>query len=78
MGDFLNKTISKLTGIDLSDCFGKESDSLSTLGVIVREESWIGRGTWVSGGYAVAALNFLTPIISGSYVELFWSKTESK
>jgi hypothetical protein len=27
------------------------------------------------GGFQVAALNFLTPISSGSYVELFWSKT---
>jgi hypothetical protein len=27
------------------------------------------------GGFQVAALNFLTPITSGSYVELFWSKT---
>jgi hypothetical protein len=27
------------------------------------------------GGYMVAALNLLTPISSGSYVELFWSKT---
>ena len=27
------------------------------------------------GGFQVAALNFLTPITSGSYVELYWSKT---
>ena len=27
------------------------------------------------GGFQVAALNFLTPISSGSYVELYWSKT---
>jgi hypothetical protein len=27
------------------------------------------------GGFSVAALNFLTPISSGSYVELYWSKT---
>jgi len=27
------------------------------------------------GGFDVAALNFLTPISSGSYVELYWSKT---
>jgi hypothetical protein len=27
------------------------------------------------GGFSVAALNFLTPITSGSYVELYWSKT---
>ena len=27
------------------------------------------------GGFQVAALNFLTPIASGSYVELYWSKT---
>ena len=27
------------------------------------------------GGFAVAALNFLTQIASGSYVELKWSKT---
>jgi acetyltransferase-like isoleucine patch superfamily enzyme len=27
------------------------------------------------GGFQVAALNFLTPITSGSYVEIYWSKT---
>ena len=27
------------------------------------------------GGFQLAALNFLTPISSGSYVELYWSKT---
>jgi hypothetical protein len=27
------------------------------------------------GGFQAAALNFLTPISSGSYVELYWSKT---
>ena len=27
------------------------------------------------GGFQVGALNFLTPITSGSYVELYWSKT---
>jgi hypothetical protein len=27
------------------------------------------------GGFSVAALNFLTPISSGSYIELYWSKT---
>jgi hypothetical protein len=27
------------------------------------------------GGFQLAALNFLTPITSGSYVELYWSTT---
>jgi hypothetical protein len=27
------------------------------------------------GGYAVAALNFLTPITAGDYIELYYSKT---
>jgi hypothetical protein len=39
MGNFHDKTTSKLTGIDLSDRFGKEWDSLSALGVILREGS---------------------------------------
>jgi hypothetical protein len=30
------------------------------------------------GGFQVAALNFLTPISSGSYVELYWSKTTAQ
>jgi hypothetical protein len=30
------------------------------------------------GGFQVAALNFLTPITSGSYVELYWSKTTAQ
>ena len=44
MGNFLGKTMSKLTGIDLSDLIGYEWDLLSTLDVIVSMKSWMGSG----------------------------------
>jgi acetyltransferase-like isoleucine patch superfamily enzyme len=59
MGNLLGKTISKLTGIDLSDRFGKEWDSLSTLGVIVRMGIWMGRGSWVRWRFGTAKGLFL-------------------
>ena len=59
MGNFLGKTISKLTGINLSDRFGKEWDSLSTLGVIARMGIWMGRGAWVRWRFGTAKGLFL-------------------
>jgi hypothetical protein len=59
MGNFHDKTTSKLTGIDLSNRFGKEWGSLSTLGGIVREGSWMGRGAWVSWRFGAAKGLFL-------------------
>ena len=44
MGNFHDKTTSKLTGIDLSDLIGYEWDLLSTLDVIVSMKSWMGSG----------------------------------
>ncbi|AFL83570.1 acetyltransferase (isoleucine patch superfamily) [Belliella baltica DSM 15883] len=46
MSNFLGKSISKITGIDLSERFGDDWDSLSTLGVIFRMSIWLIRGTW--------------------------------
>jgi acetyltransferase-like isoleucine patch superfamily enzyme len=59
MGNFLGKTISKLTGIDLSDRFGKEWNSLSTLGVIVRMGIWMLRGAWIRWRFGTAKGLFL-------------------
>ncbi|MCL6258962.1 acyltransferase [Aquiflexum sp. TKW24L] len=47
MGNFLGKTVSKLTGIDLSDRFGGKWDSISTLGVMARMGIWMVRGLWL-------------------------------
>ncbi|GAB2617682.1 acyltransferase [Belliella aquatica] len=46
MSNFLGKSISKITGIDLSERFGDDWDSLSTLGVFFRMSIWLIRGTW--------------------------------
>lgn len=46
MSNFLGKSISKITGIDLRERFGEDWDSLSTLGVIFRMGFWLIRGTW--------------------------------
>ena len=54
MGNFLGKTISKLTGIDLSNRFGKDWDLLSTLGAMVRMGIWMGRGTLVRWRFGTA------------------------
>jgi acetyltransferase-like isoleucine patch superfamily enzyme len=47
MGNFLGNTLSKLTGIDLSNRFGKDWDLPSTLGVMVRMGVWATRGLLV-------------------------------
>jgi len=59
MGNFLGKTISKLAGIDLSDRFGAEWDSLSTLGVMVRMGIWMFRGMLVRWRFGAAKGLFL-------------------
>lgn len=59
MGNFLGKTTSKLTGIDLSDRFGSEWDSFSTLGVLVRMGIWMVRGMLVRWRFGSAKGLFL-------------------
>jgi acetyltransferase-like isoleucine patch superfamily enzyme len=59
MGNFLGKTTSKLTGIDLSDRFGSEWDSISTLGVLVRMGIWMVRGMLVRWRFGSAIGLFL-------------------
>jgi acetyltransferase-like isoleucine patch superfamily enzyme len=59
MGNFLGKTTSKLTGIDLSDRFGSEWDSFSTLGVLVRMGIWMFRGMLVRWRFGSAKGLFL-------------------
>jgi len=59
MGNFLGKTISKFTGIDLSDRFGAEWDSLSTFGVMVRMGIWMLRGAFVRWRFGTAKGLFL-------------------
>ena len=44
MSNFLGRSITKITGVDLSDRFGEDWDSLSTLGVILRMSLWLVRG----------------------------------
>lgn len=59
MGNFLGKTTSKLTGIDLSDRFGPEWDSLSTFGVMARMGIWMLRGALVRWRFGSAKGLFL-------------------
>lgn len=59
MGNFLGKSISKLTGIDLSDRFGPEWDSLSTFGVMARMGIWMLRGALVRWRFGTAKGLFL-------------------
>jgi acetyltransferase-like isoleucine patch superfamily enzyme len=74
MVNFLGKTISKLTGMDLSDRFGKEWDAFSTLGVIVRMGIWMGRGAWVRWRFGAAKGLFLigknVTIRQASYIQV--------
>lgn len=59
MGNFLGKTISKVTGMDLSNRFGSDWDSLSTLGVMVRMGLWMLRGLLVRWRFGSAKGLFL-------------------
>jgi len=59
MGNFLGKTISKLSGIDLSNRFGTDWDSLSTFGVMVRMGLWMLRGALVRWRFGSAKGMFL-------------------
>ena len=59
MGNFLGKTISKLSGIDLSDRFGAEWDTLSTLGAMLRMGIWMVRGVLVRWRFGSAKGLFL-------------------
>ena len=59
MGNFLGKTISKLTGIDLGNRFGKNWDLLSSLGVLARMGIWMVRGVWVRWRFGTAKGLFL-------------------
>jgi acetyltransferase-like isoleucine patch superfamily enzyme len=59
MGNFLGKTISKLSGIDLSNRFGTDWDSLSTFGVMVRMGLWMLRGALVRWRFKSAKGMFL-------------------
>ncbi|HLW18808.1 MAG TPA: hypothetical protein VKX33_00715, partial [Cyclobacteriaceae bacterium] len=45
MNKGINRRIHQLTGVDLSDRFGEQWDSLSTVGVFVRMSIWLLRGT---------------------------------
>ncbi|MCH7415767.1 acyltransferase [Belliella sp. R4-6] len=47
MGNFLGTSITKITGVDLSDRFGEDWDSLSTLGVLIRMNIWLLRGMFI-------------------------------
>ncbi|MCH7397728.1 acyltransferase [Belliella sp. DSM 107340] len=44
MSNFLGRSITKITRVDLSDRFGEDWDSLSTLGVLLRMSLWLVRG----------------------------------
>lgn len=46
MSNILRKSTSKITGIDLSERFGDDWDSLSKWGVFFRMSIWLFRGTW--------------------------------
>lgn len=59
MGNFLGKTISKLSGIDLSNRFGKDWDLFSTLGVMVRMGIWMVRGALIRWRFGTAKGLFL-------------------
>jgi acetyltransferase-like isoleucine patch superfamily enzyme len=59
MGNFLGKTISKLTGIDLRNRFGKDWGFFSTLGVMVRMGIWMVRGALVRWRFGTAKGLFL-------------------
>jgi len=59
MGNFLGKTISKLSGIDLSNRFGTDWDSLSTFGVMVRMGLWMLRGALVRWRFGSAKGMFM-------------------
>ncbi|GGZ19753.1 hypothetical protein GCM10007049_10360 [Echinicola pacifica] len=45
MANFIQRTITNFTGMDLSDRFGEDWDSLSTLGVMLRMSIWLIRGS---------------------------------
>ncbi|HLW33340.1 MAG TPA: hypothetical protein VKX40_13840, partial [Aequorivita sp.] len=45
MNKGINRRIHQVTGVDLSDRFGEQWDSLSTVGVFVRMSIWLLRGT---------------------------------
>ena len=59
------------TAIDFSIWFAKDGTDLANSNTDYSIEKVAG------GGFAVAALNILEPISSGSYVELYWSTTNS-
>lgn len=59
MGNFLGKTITKFTGIDLSDRFGAAWDSLSTFAVMARMGFWMLRGAMVRWRFGSAKGLFL-------------------
>jgi len=46
MANFLQQTINKVTGLDLSDRFDEDWDSLSTFGVMMRIGVWFIRGSF--------------------------------
>jgi hypothetical protein len=59
------------TAIDFSIWFAKDGTDLANSNTDFSIEKVSG------GGFAVAALNILEPISSGSYVELYWSATHN-
>ena len=59
------------TAIDFSIWFAKDGTDLANSNTDFSIEKITG------GGFAVAALNILEPISSGSYVELYWSATDN-
>lgn len=59
MGNFLGKTITKLTGNNFRDRFGKEWDSFSTFGVLFRMGIWWIRGFFVRMRFGSAKGLFL-------------------
>lgn len=74
MGNFLGNTLSKLTGIDLKNRFGKDWDLPSTLGVMVRMAVWAIRGLFVRWRFKRAKGLFLigkgVTIRQASYIQV--------
>lgn len=74
MSNFLGKSISTITGIDLSNRFGKDWDSLSTIGVFFRLGAWALRGFLIRWRFKASKGVFLigkgVTIRQASYIQV--------